>query len=57
VLFNLCLLRKEKPLGLAADSLLDIDIHLSKDDYFLLKKYFNQYPAPLYDSVQESSIF
>ena len=39
------------------DSLLDIDIHLSKDDYFLLKKYFKQYPAPLYDSVQESSIF
>jgi len=39
------------------DSLVNIDIPLSADDYFLLKKYFKQYPAPLHDNVQDNNIF
>ena len=39
------------------DSLVNIDIPLSAEDYFLLKKYFKQYPAPLYDNVQDNNIF
>ena len=39
------------------DSLVNIDIPLSADDYFLLKKYFKQYSTPLYDNVQDNNIF
>ncbi|WP_273084737.1 hypothetical protein [Capnocytophaga gingivalis] len=39
------------------DSLVNIDIPLSAEDYFLLKKYFKQYSTPLYDNVQNSNIF
>ena len=38
-------------------NLVNIDIPLSADDYFLLKKYFKQYPAPLHDNVQDNNIF